>query len=155
GDLLVMGPEVVEEGGRAGVAASALLMRWRLRGARRGDEQGHQKQQWTTSSHGSGLLRSRGRPGLTLRLYDGGGEGAAMSVEPDRFRAAAMIAPAELAALRDRGAAHALLDVRERLAYERGHIFRATSLPRRLLEFRLPVLLSGRATPIVLCDDDG
>ena len=33
---------------------------------------------------------------------------------------------------------HAVLDLRERAAYETGHIFRATNLPRRLLEFRLP-----------------
>jgi rhodanese-related sulfurtransferase len=65
------------------------------------------------------------------------------------------ITPAELAALRERGDAHALLDLRERGAYERGHIFRAISLPRRLLEFRLPQLVTGRATPLVLCDADG
>src|SRR5262245_57375375 len=65
------------------------------------------------------------------------------------------IAAAELAALRKRGATHALLDVRERGAFERGHIFRATSLPRRLLEFRLPQLVTARATPLALCDDDG
>src|SRR2546426_5030766 len=50
---------------------------------------------------------------------------------------------------------HAVLDLRERAAYERGHIFRSTSLPRRLLEFRLPVLVTAAATPIVLVDDDG
>src|SRR3989449_1798836 len=50
---------------------------------------------------------------------------------------------------------HAVLDLRERAAYERGHIFRTTSLPRRLLEFRLPVLVTAAATPIVLVDDDG
>ena len=65
------------------------------------------------------------------------------------------ITPGELAALRERGDAHALLDLRERGAYERGHIFRATALPRRLLEFRLPQLVTGRATALVLCDDDG
>jgi rhodanese-related sulfurtransferase len=63
------------------------------------------------------------------------------------------ITPADLAALRERGATHALLDLRERGAYERGHIFRATALPRRLLEFRLPRLVTGRSTPLVLCDD--
>lgn len=52
-------------------------------------------------------------------------------------------------------APHAALDVRERAAYERGHIFRATSLPRRLLEFRLPSLITAPATPIVAYDDDG
>lgn len=60
-----------------------------------------------------------------------------------------------LAGLRESGRPHALLDVRERAAYERGHVFRATSLPRRLLETRLPLLVTGRATPIVLCDGDG
>jgi rhodanese-related sulfurtransferase len=50
---------------------------------------------------------------------------------------------------------HAVLDLRERGAYERGHIFRATSLPRRLLEFRLPALVTARRTPIVLYDGDG
>lgn len=65
------------------------------------------------------------------------------------------ITAAELAALRERGDTHALLDLRERAAYERGHIFRATSLSRRLLEFRLPQLVTGQATPLVLCDGDG
>lgn len=65
------------------------------------------------------------------------------------------VTPDELAALLASGTAHALLDLRERGAYERGHIFRATSLPRRLLEVRLPALLPGRRTPVVLCDEDG
>src|SRR5204862_286357 len=50
---------------------------------------------------------------------------------------------------------HALLDVREKAAYERGHIYRATSLPRRLVEFRLPALVPARATPLVVSDEDG
>jgi rhodanese-related sulfurtransferase len=50
---------------------------------------------------------------------------------------------------------HAVLDIRERGAYERGHIFRSTSLPRRLLELRLPTLITAPGTPIVICDDDG
>jgi rhodanese-related sulfurtransferase len=48
-----------------------------------------------------------------------------------------------------------VVDLRERATYERGHIYRATSLPRRLLEFRLPALVPARATPVVLCDEDG
>jgi rhodanese-related sulfurtransferase len=63
--------------------------------------------------------------------------------------------PAELTALMASSAPHAVLDVRERGAYERGHIFRATSLPRRLLEVRTPVLVTAPGTPIVLYDDDG
>jgi rhodanese-related sulfurtransferase len=66
-----------------------------------------------------------------------------------------VIAPDALAALMASGAPHAVLDLRERGAYERGHVFRATSLPRRLLEFRLPALVPAAPTPIVLCDEDG
>jgi rhodanese-related sulfurtransferase len=66
-----------------------------------------------------------------------------------------MISADELAALRARGTEHGLLDLRERAAYERGHIFGATSLPRRLLEFRLPALVTARRTPLVVYDDDG
>jgi rhodanese-related sulfurtransferase len=58
-----------------------------------------------------------------------------------------------LAALLRSSTSHALLDVRERAAYERGHIYRATSLPRRLLETRLPRLVTALPTPIVLYDD--
>lgn len=66
-----------------------------------------------------------------------------------------MIAPAELAALMQAGAPHAVLDLRKKGAYETGHIFRATALPRRLLEFRLPGLVTATATPLVICDEDG
>jgi rhodanese-related sulfurtransferase len=50
---------------------------------------------------------------------------------------------------------HAVLDLRERGAVERGHIFGVTSLPRRLLETRLPALVPVRSMPVVLCDEDG
>ncbi len=66
-----------------------------------------------------------------------------------------MIGPAELAALMQSDAPHAVLDLRERGTYETGHVFRATSLPRRLLEFRLPALVPAPATPIAICDEDG
>ena len=66
-----------------------------------------------------------------------------------------MIAPGELARLMQSAAPHAVLDLRERAAYERGHIYRATSLPRRLVEFRLPALVPARATPLVVSDEDG
>src|SRR5437667_328218 len=65
------------------------------------------------------------------------------------------LSPADLVALMQSATPQAVLDFRERAAYERGHIFRTTSLPRRLLEFRLPVLVTAAATPIVLVDDDG
>jgi len=63
--------------------------------------------------------------------------------------------PSDLLALMRSDVPHAVLDLRERGVYERGHIFRTTSLPRRLLEFRLPALVTAFATPIVLVDDDG
>src|SRR2546425_12400737 len=63
--------------------------------------------------------------------------------------------PADLVTLMQSATPHAVLDLRERAAYERGHIFRSTSLPRRLLEFRLPVLVTAAATPIVAVGDDG
>jgi rhodanese-related sulfurtransferase len=65
------------------------------------------------------------------------------------------ISPEQLVTLLEQPAPHALLDVRERAAFERGHIYRATPLPRRLLELRLPTLVTAPATLIVLCDDDG
>jgi rhodanese-related sulfurtransferase len=61
----------------------------------------------------------------------------------------------DLAALMRGAAPHAVLDVRERAAYERGHIYWSTSLPRRQLETRLPGLVTAKATPIVLIDEDG
>jgi rhodanese-related sulfurtransferase len=66
-----------------------------------------------------------------------------------------MLATDALAALMAGPTPHAVLDVRERGAYERGHIFRSTSLPRRQLETRLPGLVTAPETPIVLVDDDG
>jgi rhodanese-related sulfurtransferase len=66
-----------------------------------------------------------------------------------------MIAPAALVTLMRRHRAHAVLDLRERARYERGHIFRTTSLPRRLLEWRVRRLVPAHSTPVVLCDDDG
>src|SRR5437870_12798989 len=64
------------------------------------------------------------------------------------------LSPADLVALMQSATPHAVLDLRERAAYERGHIFRTTSLPRRLLEFRLPVLVTAAAPPVLLVDDD-
>src|SRR5262245_8520568 len=63
--------------------------------------------------------------------------------------------PDTLAALMASDAPHAVLDLRERGAYQRGHIYRATLLPRRELEFRLAALVPSPAVPIVLVDEDG
>lgn len=49
--------------------------------------------------------------------------------------------------------AWALIDVREPVEYERSHLFGATLVPRRRLEFRIGELVRDRATPIVVCDD--
>jgi len=51
----------------------------------------------------------------------------------------------QLATLLQERTPHALIDVRERAAFERGHIFRATPLPRRLLETRLPMVVNNIA----------
>jgi rhodanese-related sulfurtransferase len=66
-----------------------------------------------------------------------------------------MLTPDALATLMAGPTPHAVLDVRERGAYERGHVFRSTSLPRRQLETRLPALVTALDTPIVLVDADG
>src|ERR671923_322204 len=66
-----------------------------------------------------------------------------------------MLTPDALAELMTSDMPHAALDVRERGAYERGHVFRTTSLPRRQLEFRVPTLITAPATPIALLDADG
>jgi rhodanese-related sulfurtransferase len=65
------------------------------------------------------------------------------------------VEPDQLASLMTGSAPHAVLDLRERAAFQKSHIFRATSLPRRLLESRVPALVSCRQTPIVVYDDDG
>ena len=72
-----------------------------------------------------------------------------MTTSPDR------ITPTALATLMASATPHAVLDVRERGAYERGHVFRATAVPRRLLEMRLPALVTAPGTPLVLIDADG
>ena len=45
-----------------------------------------------------------------------------------------------------------LLDVRDLIECERGHIPGATILPRRRIEFRIEALVRDRATPLVLVD---
>jgi rhodanese-related sulfurtransferase len=65
------------------------------------------------------------------------------------------LSPDDLATLMSSSTPHAVLDLRERGTYERGHIFRTTTLPRRQLEFRLPALVPSPATPVVLVDEDG
>ena len=54
----------------------------------------------------------------------------------------------------------ALLDVRDLIESERGHIHGATILPRRRIEFRIEALVRDRATPLIIVDsgediDDG
>ena len=46
----------------------------------------------------------------------------------------------------------ALLDVRDLIESERGHIPGATILPRRRIEFRIEALVRDRATPLVVVD---
>ncbi len=65
------------------------------------------------------------------------------------------VEPDQLASLMTGSAPHAVLDLRERAAFQTGHIFRATPLPRRLLEARAPILVPCRRIPIVVYDEDG
>ena len=53
----------------------------------------------------------------------------------------------------ERGDTLALLDIRDPVEMERGHVFGATSLPRRRIESHIGLLVRDRGTPIVLVDD--
>jgi rhodanese-related sulfurtransferase len=65
------------------------------------------------------------------------------------------IAPAELRELLGGDTPVALIDVREQGEYNAAHISGASSLPRRLLEFRFARLVPCREVQVVVCDDDG
>ncbi len=49
----------------------------------------------------------------------------------------------------------AIIDIREIQAYVDGHITHSTHIPRRDLEFRLPVVVPNPHATVVLCDQDG
>src|SRR5688572_31727763 len=66
-----------------------------------------------------------------------------------------VMTPDDLATLMRSALPHAVLDIRERATYEKGHIYRATSMPRRLIESRLPALVPARGIRVVLYDADG
>ncbi len=65
------------------------------------------------------------------------------------------ISPDELARLLESPAEFALFDVREAGEADRGQVFGASFLPRRLLELRIADLVANRAATIVLCDEGG
>ncbi len=65
------------------------------------------------------------------------------------------IVPETLRYLLDQGSTLALLDVREHGEYNAAHIPGATSLPRRLIEFRLTRLVPCPTVQTVVCDDAG
>ncbi len=65
------------------------------------------------------------------------------------------IIPETLRYLLEQGSTLALLDVREHGEYNAAHIPGASSLPRRLIEFRLGRLVPCPAVQLVVCDDDG
>jgi rhodanese-related sulfurtransferase len=67
----------------------------------------------------------------------------------------AIIIPETLTHLLEGGSTLAVLDVREHGEYNAAHIPGASSLPRRLIEFRLHRLVPYPAVQIMLCDDDG
>jgi rhodanese-related sulfurtransferase len=65
------------------------------------------------------------------------------------------VVPAELRELLRGEPPLALIDVREQGEYNAAHIPGASSLPRRLLEFRFARLVPCPDVRVVLCDDDG
>ncbi len=65
------------------------------------------------------------------------------------------ITPVRLDALFNGDAPFALIDVREPGEYNASHIPGSSLIPRRMLEFDLPVAVPHPGTLTVLCDDDG
>lgn len=65
------------------------------------------------------------------------------------------ITAAELRALRESSTPHALIDVREKGEFVQEQIFRATPIPRGLLELRLPSRVPAVNVPVVVYCDDG
>ncbi|MGE0687543.1 MAG: rhodanese-like domain-containing protein [Dehalococcoidia bacterium] len=61
----------------------------------------------------------------------------------------------EFRRLRESGAAHAPIDVREPAEYNTAHIPNVYSLPRRWLEFRMRSFVPFLGTPVIVVDDDG
>jgi rhodanese-related sulfurtransferase len=53
-------------------------------------------------------------------------------------------------ALREKGEAHTLLDVREQNEWDAGHIEGAVHLPRGLVEFKIAEIVPDKNAPIVL-----
>jgi rhodanese-related sulfurtransferase len=68
---------------------------------------------------------------------------------------ARMIVPEALDYLFSINSTFALLDVREHGEYNTAHIPGSSSLPRRLLEFRVERLVPCKSVQVVVCDDDG
>ena len=64
------------------------------------------------------------------------------------------IGPAPLAVALGSATPPVLLDIRDPVEAERGHIPGATNLPRRRIEFRIGELVRDAATPIVVCGGD-
>ena len=65
------------------------------------------------------------------------------------------ITPAQLDEMFNGSAPFALVDVREPGEYNASHIPGSSLIPRRMLEFDLPVAVPHPSSLTVLCDDDG
>ena len=65
------------------------------------------------------------------------------------------ISCSDVKALMDSEELYALFDIREQGEYNERQIYRATSLPRRQIEFRLPDLVSNVNVPIIVYDEGG
>ncbi len=65
------------------------------------------------------------------------------------------ISPADLRAMMESEAPHAVIDVREPMAFNAEQIHSTTSLPRGWLEFRIADLVPVKNTPLAIVDDGG
>jgi rhodanese-related sulfurtransferase len=65
------------------------------------------------------------------------------------------LSPAALHSLLVGSTPFALIDVREAGEYNSSHIPGTSLLPRRLLEFQMPLAVPFQGTQVVVCDDDG
>jgi rhodanese-related sulfurtransferase len=75
-----------------------------------------------------------------------------MSVSPSSDMCAPVVSPAMLKAMIRDGKELALLDVREKGVFARGHLFFAISLPLSRLELRIRALVPRFGARVVLCD---
>src|SRR5712691_8492500 len=73
----------------------------------------------------------------------------------DRVMAADRLSPEALNNLLEGKTPFAFIDVREAGEYNSSHIPGASLIPRRQLEFQMPLAVPYKGAQVILCDDDG